>query len=277
MVSRTASRGSAPRRRQAGYLARHALVGIVLARLAQAREYLEAALLEGRVRQIYPDLAVADLHRIGAQSLALVEVPSTREVELPVVPVAGDDAALVQAPFPQGISLVRAAVVAGEHPFRGVEEGDLPSRLAEHHAALGPEGFERGRPGPGVRAHGWSSPMSITPPLPGRTPESGRRRGIFPTACAGVLFGDTLLLPKSTDHCRDARGSGVRTRRKMTQGCLTFVLHCHNSKRRRPPIKEMTGPAPGATCRQSVDRWHSTDRIDPGYRSRRCRSEWLPL
>ena len=138
---------------QACDLARHPLVGVVLPRLAQAREDGGAALGEGRLREVDPHLAVADVHRVGAQPLAAVEVASAAQVELPVVPVAGDDAAFVEAALAQRVAFVRAAVVAGEHAVRGVEQRDLASFVAKHQPALVLEGGERGRPGPGAFGH----------------------------------------------------------------------------------------------------------------------------
>ena len=142
---------------QASELARHAFVGVVLTGFGEARENLRAALGDGRVHEVDPHLAVADLDRVGAQPLATVQVPAASQVELPVVPVAGEDAPLVEAALAQRIALVRATVVAGEHAVRGVKQRDLPPRLAEHETALVLEGLERCRPGPGASGHGVSS------------------------------------------------------------------------------------------------------------------------
>ena len=133
---------------QARKLARHAFVGVVLAGLGEACEDPGAALGERRVRKVDPDLAAADLHRIGAQPLAAVEVPAAFEVELPVVPVAGQDAPLVEASLAQRIALVRAAVVAGEQATRGVEQRDLPPVLAEDEPPPVLERVEGSRKGP---------------------------------------------------------------------------------------------------------------------------------
>ena len=148
---------------QARDLASHAFVGVVLAGFGEALENFGAAFGEGRVREIDPYLAVADLHRIGPQSLAAVEIPAAFEVELPVVPVAGQDAPIVETAFAQRIPFVRAAVVAGEHAARGMEQRDLPPRLTEHEPAPALECFERCRPGPGACGHRGFSPVARRP------------------------------------------------------------------------------------------------------------------
>ena len=134
---------------QAGDLARHALVGVVLTGFGETGENLRAALGDGRVSEVDPHLAVADLDRVGAQSLATVQVPAASQVELPVVPVAGEDAPLVEAALAQRIALVRATVVAGKYAVRGVE----PTR-----SAAPPCGT---RDGPSLRGHRETRPWSM--------------------------------------------------------------------------------------------------------------------
>ena len=138
---------------QARDFARHAIVGVVLPGLAQAGEDPGAALGEGRVREVDPHLAAADLDRVGAQPFAAVEVPAALQVELPVMPVASEDAPVVELALAQGVALVGATVVAGEHAARRVEQRDLASRLAKHQPALVLEGVEGRRPDPGAPGH----------------------------------------------------------------------------------------------------------------------------
>ena len=164
---------------QARDFPRHAFVGVVLAGFGEAREDLGAALGEGRVREVDPHLAAADFDRPGAQPLAAVEVSAALQIELPVVPVAGEDAALVEVALAQRVALVGAAVVAGEHTAGGVEQRDLAPGLAEHQPALAFQGFERRRPGPGACGHDRSSPVARIggwPCRPSHAPPAGRLR-----------------------------------------------------------------------------------------------------
>ena len=141
-------------------LASHAFVGVVLASFGEAGQDPGASLGERWVRQVDPDLPAAHFHRVDAQPFSAVEVLSASQIELPVVPVAGEDATFVEAALAQRIPLVRATVVAGEHAVPGVEQGDLPSFRAEQEPAPFREDVEGCRPCPGVASHGVPSRRS---------------------------------------------------------------------------------------------------------------------
>jgi hypothetical protein len=123
-------------------LARHVLVLpesiVALEGRAQAEERRLGARLGRRVGEIEPDLAVRQAHRIAAQVVAADQGLPEFEVELPIVPVAGQQAvaapgAFTERALAQGIALVRAAVVAGVDLRAGGEEGDLLLALLDHH------------------------------------------------------------------------------------------------------------------------------------------------
>ena len=63
--------------------------------------------------------------RIAPQPVAADQGLAGLQVELPVVPVAGQHAAVGQRAFDQGIAFVGTAVVAGEDALRPVEQRDL--------------------------------------------------------------------------------------------------------------------------------------------------------
>src|SRR3546814_6899564 len=89
-----------------------------------------------RIGDVDPDLAVDDLHRVAPEPVAADQRLSAGKVELPVMPVAGEDAvsaaALRERPFHQRVALVRAAVVAGEDAAGAGENRDLlAARLEE--------------------------------------------------------------------------------------------------------------------------------------------------
>ena len=138
---------------QAGKLAGDAFVVVIAEGGFEIGHGLGLALFHRRIDDLDPDLAVAHLHGIDAQAVAVALVLAGGEIELPVVPVAGELAVAVQRPLAQGITFVRAAVVAGKDTLLGVEDGDLAPVLAEDVAALGLQILQRNRPGPAL-VHG---------------------------------------------------------------------------------------------------------------------------
>ena len=128
---------------EARQLARHALVlaepVLALERIVQGRERGLRALPGGRVRQIEPDLAVGEPYRIAPKPVAADQGLTGLEIELPVVPVAGQNAAVTEVALDQRIALVRAAVVAGVDHLVRPEQRNLLAALLHHHGAVRPQ------------------------------------------------------------------------------------------------------------------------------------------
>ena len=103
---------------------------------AQALQGLGGARRGRRVGDVEPDLVAAEPDGIAPEGVAADQGLAALQVELPVVPVAGQDAALGQAALHQRKALVGAAVVAGEDPFLAVEQGDLLAPDLDQAAAL---------------------------------------------------------------------------------------------------------------------------------------------
>ena len=118
-----------------GDLARQPLVVMVAEALLQVVKRFRQALLDGRIDDLDPHIAAADLNRIDAQPVAVALVLARFQVELPVVPIAGEQAIAVERPFAQRIAFMRAAVVAGADAFHGVEESDLAAIQPEDRPA----------------------------------------------------------------------------------------------------------------------------------------------
>jgi hypothetical protein len=83
------------------------------------------------------DAAVLDAGGVAAHGLAAEEALAGGEVELPVVPLAGEDGVFAGA-LGEGIALVRAAIVDGVDGVAGADAGEaVRAGLAEHRAVLG--------------------------------------------------------------------------------------------------------------------------------------------
>ena len=127
MARARASSGAAPARpRRASSRAMRGVSWSAIA-VVELCERLLHPRLGRRIAGIDPDHAgLVDLDRIDAQAVAAVVVGAGPQVELPVVPVAGEHAAVgVERAFDQGIAFVRAAVVAGVHGAVVEEQGEL--------------------------------------------------------------------------------------------------------------------------------------------------------
>ena len=133
---------------QAGNLPRHAVVFMPAEAAAEVFQGRRAALLGERVGDVQPDLAVNDFHGIAPQPVAAHQGLAALEIEFPVVPVAGEDAApairpLGELALHQGIALVRAAVVASIDAGLAGEDGDLLAAGLEELTALFPQRLQR--------------------------------------------------------------------------------------------------------------------------------------
>ena len=136
---------------EAGQLAGDARRIVVVHRVVELAERLLHPLLGRRFAGIDPDhTGLVDLHRIDAQAVAAIVVGAGPEVELPVVPVAGEDAAPdVERAFDEGIAFMRAAVVAGVDGAVVEKQGELLRAELDRGAARRAQAIELDRPGPG--------------------------------------------------------------------------------------------------------------------------------
>ena len=124
---------------QACDFTRDAIVAVVVKGITQALANDGVTFGVRQLGQIRPDISVADLNRIGSQAITSVEVIPAVEVELPVMPVAGQGAATGHATLGQGITFMRTAIIAGAQPVLGVEHGNLPPLDADHLCGAGCE------------------------------------------------------------------------------------------------------------------------------------------
>lgn len=162
-VRKTAAGEAEPRQ-----LARHPVVTLVREGVVQIGHDLRPAALRRRIGEVEPDRAVGDLHGIDPQPVAAIEIGAVPEVELPVVPVAGEDAGLragAEGPFAQRKAFVRAAVVAGEDAGIRPEECDLLAGAPQDDAPLGLQLGNGHGPRPAsveiVRHHASCNPGSV--------------------------------------------------------------------------------------------------------------------
>ena len=91
-------------------LARHARSVVVEDRGLEAAQCPGAALLGRRVTEVDEDLAAALGDRIGANRVAADQRCAAREIEFPIVPVAGQHASRPDRAFAQRVAFVRAAI-----------------------------------------------------------------------------------------------------------------------------------------------------------------------
>ena len=124
---------------QAGQFPGHAVVLVAGKRCRKAFQRRPGPLLGGRIGDVEPDRPVGHVHRVAPHLVAANQGLARLQVEFPVVPVAGEDAATVELALHQGIALVGAAVVAGEDTLVAMEQGDLLALDSHHHLALGRE------------------------------------------------------------------------------------------------------------------------------------------
>src|SRR6516165_7229968 len=104
-VARVVSGTVEPRR-----FARHARAVVIEDRGLDAAQRAGAALFGRRVAEIDEDLTVALRDFVGADRVAADQRRAAREIEFPIVPVAGQHASRPDRPFAQRIAFVRAAV-----------------------------------------------------------------------------------------------------------------------------------------------------------------------
>jgi len=97
---------------QPGDLPRDAVVAVIIERVVQTGSDSGIALGERRFGDVDPDLVAAQLYGINPRAVAAVQIASIGQIELPVVPVAGQDTARGQATLGQRVALVRAPPAA---------------------------------------------------------------------------------------------------------------------------------------------------------------------
>ncbi len=122
---------------QAGQLAGDAVVVIIVEGFAQAVEGPGDAPFGRCLGEVEPDRTVLDGDRIAPELIAADQGFAARQVEFPVVPVAGQDAAVAQGSHLQQVALVGTAVVAGVDALLGLEYDDLLAAVLEDQGALG--------------------------------------------------------------------------------------------------------------------------------------------
>ena len=133
---------------EAGQLAGDARRVVVGHRRVELEQRLADPLFGRRLARIDPDDARLHPDRIDAQAVAAIVVAAGPEIELPVVPVAGEHAAGVEVALDQRIALVRAAVVAGVDRAVVEEERELLRAELDGRPTGAAQALELDRPGP---------------------------------------------------------------------------------------------------------------------------------
>lgn len=106
------------------------------------------------VAEVEFDLAVADPQRVRAHVLVAEEAAAVAEIELEVVPDAGDHTALELTPD-QRVTLVRASIVDSERlALVGAEHGDSALAVGEEAGLAGGDFSEGERRDPGFAGGG---------------------------------------------------------------------------------------------------------------------------
>src|SRR5690349_12548371 len=95
---------------QPSRLARHARSVVVEDRRLEAAQCAGAERLRRRIAEIDEDLATLLRDFIGADRVAADQRGAAREIEFPIVPVAGQYASRPEGAFAQRIAFVRAAI-----------------------------------------------------------------------------------------------------------------------------------------------------------------------
>ena len=98
---------------------------------------------------VHPDTPAVETDLVMRQCVAADQRGPRREVEFPVVPVAGQHAAIGERTLAQRIALMRTAIGAGEHAAVTMDEQDLPAFVAHDRFALRREFIESQRIDPG--------------------------------------------------------------------------------------------------------------------------------
>ena len=124
------------------------LVGI-LERLCDPGECRLPAQCRIGWRDVQPDATGLDPDRIARQLVSADQRGAGRQIEFPVVPVAGEHAAVGERALAQRIALVRTPIGAGEYPALGVKQEDLPAGMAHESLTLRREIIKRQRVDPG--------------------------------------------------------------------------------------------------------------------------------
>ena len=121
---------------QAGDLAGHAVIFVARESFLQRGQRPGPGFRLRWIGDVDQDTACFDRHRIAAQPVAADQGVARLQMELPVMPVAGQHAAVRQRAFGQRIAFVRTAVVAGEHALGSVKQRDLLAGDLDDHPAL---------------------------------------------------------------------------------------------------------------------------------------------
>jgi len=109
------------------------------------------AIFGRRLGEVDEDGVALEPHRVDPHRIAADLRLTAGQIELPVVPVAGQHAVRAERAFAERVAFVRAAVGDGVYTARGGDQQDLLAGLAHHLAAtalqLGAadgDGFEPG-------------------------------------------------------------------------------------------------------------------------------------
>jgi hypothetical protein len=124
---------------QPGYFAGHARSVIVRNRRLDAIQRSCPSLVGGRVRSVDENLAIADSDLIGANRIAADQRFAVREIEFPVVPVAGQYASRPKSAFAQRIALMRAAIGNRKQTIPLCDDEDLLTPAAHELVAVDAE------------------------------------------------------------------------------------------------------------------------------------------
>ena len=145
----TASAGSAPRRTSRAVSRTRRCWSPSSSALATPRSAACRRSCRVGRRDVQPDATGLEANRVARQLVAADQGRAGCQVEFPVVPVAGQHAAIGQRSLAQRIAFMRTAIGAGEHAALGVQQQDLPAFMAHDCLALRREFIEWQRVDPG--------------------------------------------------------------------------------------------------------------------------------
>ena len=121
---------------QPRHFARHARRVVVRHRRNKTVERAPLLCVGGRITQVDKDLAGPQFDRIGAHRIAADKRLAARQIELPVVPVAGQNAARSFGAFAERIAFMRTAVGDGKELAVRGDQQNLLSRAPYNLAAF---------------------------------------------------------------------------------------------------------------------------------------------
>jgi hypothetical protein len=135
-----------------GQFARHPVIFMPVETAQQAVDRGFCHRFTRWLRQVEQYPLPLEQHRVTAQTVTADQGFAAFQVELPIVPVAGQHASVGQITFRQGITFMRTAVVAGMDSITGTEQDNLASANSDH---LASGRFQVGEAGDETVVLGW--------------------------------------------------------------------------------------------------------------------------